>query len=120
MSWLSRIFGRREHQELLQAREEDIPGHGRVRIAYVVNCIGAMCPRPQLLTLKILGLVREGEVIEIVSDNPAAVESFPALAESMFCTHLLTLKDDDCWRLYLRKGLAAQVATDVVMLTGDR
>ncbi len=120
MSWLSRIFGQREPQQALLAREEDIPGHGRVRIAYVVNCIGAMCPRPQLLTLKILGLVREGEVIEIVSDNPAAVESFPALAESMFCTHLLTLKDDDYWRLYLRKGYAPQGTANIVMLTGDR
>lgn len=102
------------------AREETLPGHGLVRIAYVVNCIGAMCPRPQLLTLKILGLVSEGEVIEIVSDNPAAVESFPALAESMFCTHLLTLKNDDCWRLYLRKGFAPPIADKVAMITGDR
>lgn len=97
-----------------------MPGHGRVRIAYVVNCIGAMCPRPQLLTLKILGLVRSGEIIEIVSDNPAAVESFPALAESIFCTHLLTLRDDGCWRLYLRKGIATHDADRAVLLTGDR
>lgn len=91
------------------SRVEDLPGIGRVRVAYVVDCMGAMCPRPQLLTMKILAQVDEGEVVEVVSDNPAAVESFPSLAESMSCTHLLTLRDEGCWRLYLRKGLPGPV-----------
>jgi TusA-related sulfurtransferase len=65
--------------------------------------MGAMCPRPQLLTIKILSQIEPGEVIEVISDNPAAVESFPALMEALCCTHLLTLRDKDGWRLYLRK-----------------
>ncbi len=118
--WLTRLFGRRSRRDPLLAREVVLPGYGRMRIAYVVDCVGAMCPRPQLLTLKILGLVGHGEVIEIVSDNPAAVESFPSLAESMYCAHLLTLRDEDCWRLYLRKGLPDPVTGRVALDTGDR
>lgn len=94
------------------ARREDLPGIGSVRVAYVVDCMGAMCPRPQLLTMKILSRVEEGEVIEVVSDNPAAVESFPSLAETMCCTHLLTVREDDRWRLYLRKGLPVAVGIE--------
>ena len=75
VSWLANLFMlRREHQPLI-AREEDLPGIGRVRVTYVVDCMGAMCPRPQLLTMKILSQVEPGEVIEVVSDNPAAVEA---------------------------------------------
>lgn len=107
MNWLSRLGWRSTTTEPLLAREVTLPGLGRVRVAFVVDCVGAMCPRPQLLTMKILAQVDEGEVIEIVSDNPAAVEAFPSLAETLMCTHLLTQRDGDSWRLYLRKGLAA-------------
>jgi TusA-related sulfurtransferase len=105
MSWLRSLFGV-EQPEPLMARIEEIPGIGRVRVAYVVDCMGAMCPRPQLLTMKILGQVGPGEVIEVVSDNPAAVEAFPSLGETLYCSHLLTLREADRWRLYLRKEAA--------------
>lgn len=105
MGWLSRWLDRGNAHEPLLARLEDLPGLGRVRVAYVVDCMGAMCPRPQLLTMKILGQIDEGEVIEVVSDNPAAVESFPSLAETLGCVHLLTTRGDARWQIYLRKGL---------------
>lgn len=106
MQWLSWLLGHTDKHAPLMAREEDIPGIGRVRVSYVVDCMGAMCPRPQLLTMKILGQVGEGEVIEVISDNPAAVEAFPSLAETLYCSHLLTVRERDCWRLYLRKSLS--------------
>ncbi len=110
VGWLHGLFGGKDTHEPLQARVEELPGIGRVRVAYVVDCMGAMCPRPQLLTMKILGQVEEGEVIEVVSDNPAAVEAFPSLAETLSCTHLLTVRELACWRLYLRKGLGNGLA----------
>lgn len=87
------------------AREVDVPGLGRLSLVRSVDCLGAMCPRPQLLTLKVLGEVESGEVIELLSDNPAAVEGFHALAQTLNCTHLATVRDEDYWRMYLRKGL---------------
>lgn len=87
------------------ARVVDVPGLGRLSLVRSVDCLGAMCPRPQLLTLKVLGEVEPGEVIEVLSDNPAAVEGFPALAQALNCTHLATVRDEDYWRMYLRKGL---------------
>ncbi len=105
MGWLTNWLDRGNTHEPLLARQEDLPGLGRVCIAYVVDCMGAMCPRPQLLTMKILDQIEQGEVIEVISDNPAAVESFPSLAETLGCMHLLTTRGDACWQIYLRKGL---------------
>lgn len=86
-------------------KDVDIPGWGCVRVVSSVDCLGAMCPRPQLLTMKVLGEVGSEEVVEVVLDNPAAVEGFPALAQALGCTHLATVRESDCWRVYLRKGL---------------
>ncbi len=86
-------------------KDVDIPGLGCVHVVHSVDCLGAMCPRPQLLTMKVLGEVGPGRVVEVVLDNSTAVEGFPALAQTLGCVHLATLRDPDCWRVYLRKGL---------------
>ncbi len=86
-------------------KDVDVPGLGSVHVVHSVDCLGAMCPRPQLLTMKVLGEVRSGEVVEVVLDNATAVEGFPALAQTLGCTHLATLRASGCWRVYLRKGL---------------
>lgn len=85
-------------------REISVPGAGTLRLVRSVDCLGAMCPRPQLLTMKVLGEVGPGDVIEVVSDNPAAVEGFPALAQALNCAYLATVRDADHWRMYLRKS----------------
>jgi TusA-related sulfurtransferase len=84
--------------------EEYLPGVGPVTVAFVIDCLGAMCPRPQLLIRKYVEQAVDGDVIEVVSDNPALVESFPWLAEALSCSHLVTLHERNAWRLFLRKG----------------
>lgn len=74
-------------------------------IGQTVECVGAMCPRPQLLAMKVLGNAGVGEVIEFRCDNAPAVEGFPALALALGSTHLLTLRTGDMWCVYLRKGI---------------
>jgi len=82
----------------------DVPGLGPTPIAQTVDCLGAMCPRPQLLTMKVLNRVSEGEVVEVRCDSAPAVEGFPALALTLASTHLATVRDTQGWRVYLRKG----------------
>lgn len=94
---------RRDSGERL-LREVDIAGQGRIVLVRSVDCMGAMCPRPQLLTMKVLGEVGAGEVIEVLSDSPAAVEGFPALALALNCEHLAAVRDQGFWRIYLRKS----------------
>ncbi|MBV2184280.1 MAG: sulfurtransferase TusA family protein [Rhizobium sp.] len=97
-------IGRSHRQERRVNRQELLPNIGPVCVAYVVDCSGEMCPRPQLLTRKIVEQARTGDVIEVISDNPAFVESFPWLADALLCSRLATIHDADRWRMYLRKG----------------
>lgn len=103
MGFLDRFFDRRRNPGGRVVCEVEINGHGRFALVRSVDCMGGMCPRPQLLTMKVLGEVRVGDVIEVVSDNPAAVEGFPALALALSCDHLVTLRETGFWRIYLRK-----------------
>ncbi|WP_092995021.1 sulfurtransferase TusA family protein [Thiohalomonas denitrificans] len=82
-----------------------LPQTGEVTISRTLDCIGAACPRPQLLTMRVLDELEEGEVIELLSDNPATVETLPALMFSQGGTHMATLKRGDHWRIYMRKGV---------------
>lgn len=104
-SWFDLFHDRPTGVTSLVIKDVDIPGKGKVRVVRSVDCLGAMCPRPQLLTMKVLGEVGPGEVIEVRMDNPTAVEGFPALAQTLGCTHLATVREPDCWCVYLRKGL---------------
>lgn len=103
MGLLDRFFDRRRNPGGRVVREVDVNGHGRLLLVRSVDCLGGMCPRPQLLTMKVLGEVRTGDVIEVVSDNPAAVEGFPALALALNCDHLGTIRESGFWRIFLRK-----------------
>jgi TusA-related sulfurtransferase len=97
------FFDRRRKPGGRVVREVEIGDLGRLVLVRSVDCMGAMCPRPQLLTLKVMGEVRVGDVVEVLSDNPSAVEGFPALAQALNCEHLLTQRESGFWRMYLRK-----------------
>lgn len=83
----------------------DIPGLGDTRVSITIDCIGASCPRPQMLAIKALEQVEDGEIIEMISDNPSSVESLSSLMEVLNSTHVATIKDTNHWRIYLCKGL---------------
>jgi TusA-related sulfurtransferase len=102
--WFGRFRDRRSGLPGPMLRDIDVPGIGRLTLARTVDCLGAMCPRPQLLTMKVLGEVRAGDIIEVISDNPTAVEGFPALAMALNCAHLGTVRETGHWRMYLRKS----------------
>jgi len=103
--WWRRIMGREVRQELPPPQEVVLPGAGQTRVAQSVDCLGASCPRPQLLAMKVMSRMAEGEVVELRCDSAAAVEGFPALAHTLLSTHLATVRDGHAWRVYLRKGL---------------
>lgn len=109
-SWFVRRRNRSERRSASQAtvpepREVTVPGLGLISVARTVNCIGAGCPKPQLLTLKALNLVYEGDTVELISDNVTAVETIPAMMLAAYGRHLATVRDDGCWKVYVRKGI---------------
>ena len=74
-----------------------------VEIAQSVDCLGDSCPRPQLMTKKAISQVAVGEVIQVLVDNPSSVEALPPMCDELNATHLDTVKDARCWRVYIRK-----------------
>lgn len=69
-----------------------------------IDCYGAVCPRPQLLTMKAIDQMSDGEVLELLIDNPSSVEAIPSMGMALGSTHLATVKDGQGWRIYVRKG----------------
>ncbi len=88
-----------------ETREVEIRGLGVMKVARSVNCIGDGCPKPQLLTLKALNQLPEGSVVELISDNPTAVETIPSMMMAAYGSHLATIRDDSYWKVYVRKGI---------------
>lgn len=74
-----------------------------VTIAQFVDCRGDSCPRPQLMTRKAVGQIGSGEVVEILVDNPSSVEALPPMCDELNATHLETIQEPRCWKVYIRK-----------------
>lgn len=72
-------------------------------VVQVVDCIGDSCPRPQLMTKKAVGQIDVGQVIEVLVDNPSSMEALPPMCDELSATHLETVKDQRCWKVFIRK-----------------
>lgn len=81
----------------------ELPGYGQIRIALSINVVGDTCLRTNLVTKRAVAYSSAGDVIEIITDNPSSMETIPFMAPNYNFTHLATLHDERCWRLYIRK-----------------
>ena len=98
------LFGSKKKADAAPAGGEATLSNGqRVTLARRVDCRGDSCPRPQLMTRKAVGEVAPGELIEVMVDNPSSVEALPPMCNELNATHVETIKDPACWRVYIRK-----------------
>ncbi|MFA7386762.1 MAG: sulfurtransferase TusA family protein [Thiohalobacteraceae bacterium] len=104
MGW----FGRHKRRQPSALKRVDqtvtLADQSALRVQVCIDCLGAVCPRPQLLTLRAIDQMSEGEVLELLVDNPSSAEAIPAMGMALGMTHLATLKDAHGWRIYVRKG----------------
>ena len=49
---------------------------------YTLDCMGYVCPHPQIYTKKALEKMNEGEILEVIFDNPSSSESIAAMCET--------------------------------------
>lgn len=49
---------------------------------YALDVCGYVCPHPQLYTKKALEKMKEGDLLELVFDNPSSGESISAMCDS--------------------------------------
>ena len=50
--------------------------------SYMLDVRGYVCPHPQLYTKKGMEKLKQGEVLELVFDNPSSGESISAMCQS--------------------------------------
>lgn len=48
---------------------------------YTLDCLGYVCPHPQLYTKKMLEKISSGDILEVVFDNPSSSESISAMCD---------------------------------------
>ncbi len=83
--------------------EVELPEVGKVTVSRTVDCLGMVCPKPQLLTKKALKEMKSGEVAEILIDNPASVEAVPGVIKKSGGKLLAKIKEGKTFKLYVRK-----------------
>ena len=72
-------------------------------LAQQLDCLGDSCPRPQMMTKKALKHMQTNEVVEITVDNPSSMEAVAPMATQLSATHLETVTENNCWKIYMRK-----------------
>lgn len=103
------FFGKKTKQRsavtICTGRIVDVCKLGPIQVQVFIDCRGAVCPRPQLLTMKALDQMLDGEVVELLVDNPSSAEAIPAMTLTLGSSHMITVKEADYWSIYLRKGI---------------
>jgi tRNA 2-thiouridine synthesizing protein A len=102
--WFGLFQRGRNKRDVPRPRLVEVPGVGQVWVARTIDCIGESCLRPQLLTIKALGQLEEGEVLELQFDNPGSVEGIHALITVLEVSHLGTVKNEGYWSVYIRNA----------------
>ena len=98
------LFGSKKKVEEAAGGGEAVLSDGsQVQVARRVDCRGDSCPRPQLMTKKAVNEVAPGSVIEVLLDTTSTVEALPPMCDELNATHLETIKDPACWRVYIKK-----------------
>ena len=49
---------------------------------YLLDVKGYVCPHPQIYTKKAIEKVHDGDIVEVVFDNPSSSESIAAMCEA--------------------------------------
>lgn len=74
-----------------------------IHVSKTIDVRGQICPYPSLETVRTLGSLNTGEVLEILTDNEiSALDSIPTVCRRRSLPYLV-LKDEGYWRVYTRK-----------------
>jgi tRNA 2-thiouridine synthesizing protein A len=83
------------------------PSATDVQVTETLDCRGLLCPLPVYKAGIVLNRLSDGEVLELVTTDPGALEDIPALARQRGDTLLRTEKGDGTQTFWLRKGTAS-------------
>lgn len=83
------------------------PSANDVQVSETLDCRGLLCPLPVYKAGIVLNRLSDGEVLELVTTDPGALEDIPALARQRGDTLIRTERGDGTQTFWLRKGAAS-------------
>lgn len=78
--------------------------HEPITATTTLDCSGLLCPLPVYKAAMALGGLEDGQVLELITTDPGALEDIPAMARQRGDTLLATKHDDTTQTFYLAKG----------------
>ncbi len=67
---------------------------------YLLDVCGYVCPHPQIYTKKSLEKMNEGDVVQIILDNPSSVETIAQMCDQV--GHDVLEKKSEGGKIYLK------------------
>lgn len=80
------------------------PAAPDLQVNETLDCRGLLCPLPVYKAGIVLNRLAVGEVLELITTDPGALEDIPALARQRGDTLLKTERGDGTQTFWLRKG----------------
>ncbi|MEW6335020.1 MAG: sulfurtransferase TusA family protein [Thermodesulfobacteriota bacterium] len=74
-----------------------------VKAVRTLNCLGLYCPVPLLRTRQVLDGIEPGEILEVITDDPAAEEDLKRFAKRAGHEVISFEKGDDHMRFLIRR-----------------
>ena len=74
-----------------------------MRPAKTLDTYGLLCPVPIMKTASAIREISQGEVLEVLADDPQILEDMPAWCASNGHALLDTIEEDEEFRLYVKK-----------------
>lgn len=71
---------------------------------YTLDCMGYVCPHPQIYTKKCLEKIGSGDVLEVLFDNPSSSESISAMCDASGDEIVEESKDNGKYIFKIKKG----------------
>ncbi len=70
----------------------------------ILDCLGLYCPEPLFQTRTEIDKLEIGEVLEVLSDDPAAEEDLKRFAKRTGHEIIKLERENDCLRFLIKKG----------------
>ncbi len=71
---------------------------------YHLDCLGYVCPHPQIYTKKMMEKIGSGDVLEVAFDNPSSSESITAMCRASGHEIIEQNMESGKYLLKIRKG----------------
>jgi TusA-related sulfurtransferase len=75
-----------------------------VKPARTLDCLGLYCPEPLFQTRENIDQIKPGEILEVITDDPAAEEDLKRFAKRAGHEVVSCEKDDDHMRFLIKRN----------------